>query len=90
MIRDPSRGKAGAGCREAVARSGRLYIQCSHREHSQWEHSTLFALAKKLLDERDDLAALRELARPDRDWSSSVVEVARALEAWLEERLVAA
>lgn len=91
ILRDNLEGAAYGepGCRAAVARFGRLYI-AHHREHSQWEHTTLFALAKKLLDEEDDLTALRELARLDRDWGSSVVAVARDLEAWLDQRLVAA
>lgn len=91
ILRDNLEGAAYGepGCRAAVARFGRLYI-AHHREHSQWEHTTLFALAKKLLDERDDLDALRELARLDRDWGGSVVRSAHTLEAWLDQRLVAA
>lgn len=91
ILRDNLEGAAYGepGCRAAVARFGRMFVQ-QHREHSRWEHERLFPLAQRTLERTDDLALLSELARLDRDWGGSVVQATCALEAWLDQRLVAA
>ena len=58
----------------------------AQREHSEWEGRTLFPLAARILDARDDRALVRGFRSVDELFGTSVLDSERALAAWLAER----
>lgn len=69
----------------ALVRVAKHYLRLQ-REHSHWEQTVLFPMARHILRPRDDRAILNGFRRLDELWGTSVVEAGRALEEWLDQR----
>jgi len=71
-----------------LLRGARRYLRAQH-EHSQWEQETLFPVARRILQPRDDRALRNGFRRVDELWGTAVWDAERSLAAWLDQRALA-
>jgi hemerythrin-like domain-containing protein len=73
------------GSLAVVAHHAQRYVQ-HQRRHARWESTTIFALARRVLTDEDDLAIVAGFRALERERRGSVVGAAEELRAWLEQR----
>ncbi|NOT29468.1 MAG: hypothetical protein HOP15_03360 [Planctomycetes bacterium] len=68
-----------------LVRAAKSYLR-AQRQHSRWEQTTLFPMARRILGPRDDRALLNGFRRLDELWGTAVWDAARSLAEWLDQR----
>ena len=72
-------------CTAVVARNARRYVLLQRR-HARWEEHVLFSLARRTLSSQDDRDIRGAIEHSDRTRGGSVLDAARSLEEWLDQR----
>jgi hemerythrin-like domain-containing protein len=72
-------------CIRVLARYGRLFV-LRERRHAEWEESTFFPLAERVLTPRDQREILNGFRELESHHASTVAGAARQLAAWLDQQ----